>query len=79
MTLNDNIHCTRARTGLSLKRVKRMRYALNHQVLDKPVKCLMSLKSVMSFIATMSVDLKTVTVDIKQIHSVDIVSIGIEI
>ena len=37
MTLNDNIHCIRAGTGLRLKRVKRMLYALNHQVYDKPV------------------------------------------
>ena len=35
--LNDNIHCIRARTGLKLKRVKRMWYALNHQVFDRPV------------------------------------------
>ena len=72
MTLNDNIHCISARTGLRLKRVIRMLYVLNHQVFDKPVRSLMSLKSVMSFIATISVD-------IKRIHSVDIVSIGIEI
>jgi hypothetical protein len=52
VTLNDNIHSIRARTGLRLKRVKRMLYTL---VFDKPVRCLMSLKSVMSFIATMSV------------------------
>ena len=54
---NDlNIHIIRAKTGLRLKGVKRMLYALNHQVFDKPVRCLMSLKSVMSFLATMSVD-----------------------
>ena len=35
---NDlNIHCIEARTGLRLKRVKMMMYALNHQVFDKPV------------------------------------------
>jgi hypothetical protein len=72
--LNDNIHCIVARTGLSLKRVKRMMYALNHQVFGNPVRCPMSLKSVMSFIAAMSV-----AVYIKRIHSADSVSIGIEI
>jgi len=50
VTLYENIHCIRTRTGLRLKRLKKMLYALNHQVFDKPVRCLMSLKSVMSFI-----------------------------
>jgi hypothetical protein len=37
VTLNDNIHCIRSRTGLRLKRVIRLLYALNYQVSDKPV------------------------------------------
>ena len=78
MTLNDNIHCIRARIGLRLKRVKGMLCALNHQVLDKPVRCLMSLKSDMYVFHHNDLGkLQTVTVDNKRIHLVDIVSIGI--
>jgi hypothetical protein len=56
-----------------------MMYALNLQVFDKPVRCLMS--SEVSYVSHRhdAGRLQKVTVDIKRIHSVDIVSIGIEI
>ena len=44
MTLYDNIHCIRERTGLRLKRMKRMLYAVNHPTFNKPGRCQMSLK-----------------------------------
>ena len=56
-----------------------MLYALNHQVFDKPVRCLISSEVSYVFHRNDAGRLQKVTIDIKRIHSVDIVSIGIEI
>ena len=55
-----------------------MLYALTHRVFDKPL--ISDVFGVSYVIQRNDVDrLQTMTVDIKRIHSVDIVSIGIEI
>ena len=52
-----------------------MMYALKHKLFDKPVWCLMSYVFHRNDVGWLQI----VTVDIKRIHFVDIVSIGIEI